>query len=74
VHHLSYFSMDHFEKHGVSHYTGGGYRVLKRTLSFGGVMGNLGRLIHAFSPRVYEANWCFIFRPSTLKFVLEVRK
>jgi len=74
VHHLSYFSMDHFEKMSVSHYTGGGFKVIERKLSFGGIMGNIGRLIHKLNPKKYESNWCFIFRPSTLKFVLRVIK
>jgi len=74
VHHLSYFSMDHFEKKGVQHYTGGGFKVLERRLSFGGLMGNVGRLIFTISPKKYESTWCFIFRPSTLKFVMVVNK
>lgn len=74
IHHLSYFSMEHFEKKNVSHYTGGGFRILARRLSFGGVMGLCGRLIHSLSPRAYESQWCFIFRPSTLRFKLEVKK
>ena len=74
IHHLSYFSMEHFEKENVSHYTGGGFRVLSRRLSFGGVMGLCGRLIYYLSPRAYESQWCFIFRPSTLRFKLEVKK
>jgi len=74
IHHLSYFSMDHFEKYSVAHYTGGGFKVLERKLSFGGILGNIGRLIYILSPKTYEKNWCFIFRPSTLKFVLYVVK
>lgn len=75
VHHLSYFSMDYFERPDVAHYTGGGYRVLRRRLSFGGgVMGLIGRMIFRISPRRYEAKWCFIFRASTLYFELEVVK
>ena len=74
IHHLSYFSMDHFEKKDVAHYIGGGFKVLERKLSFGGLLGNLGRVIYMISPREYESNWCFIFRPSTLRFVLEVNK
>lgn len=70
IHHLSYFSMDHLEKKSVSHYMTGGFKVIERKLSFGGIMGNIGRLLFAISPRSYEANWCFVFRPSTLKFVL----
>lgn len=74
VHHLSYFSMEHFERAGVAHYTGGGFRVIKRKLSFGGLLGNLGRLIYLLSPHEYEKNWCFMLRPGTLTFELEIRK
>lgn len=74
IHHLSYFSMEHFEKKNVRHYTGGGFRIVSRRLSFGGGMGLFGKLIHALSPRAYESKWCFIFRPSTLRFKLEVTK
>jgi len=74
VHHLSYFSMDHFAKADVSHYTGGGFEVEHRDLSFGGILGNIGRLIFSVSAREYEKNWCFVFRPSTLRYVLRVRK
>ena len=74
IHHLSYFSMNHFEKESVSHYTKGGFSVVQSKLSFGGIMGNIGRLIFMISPRAYESNWCFVFRPSTLKFELEVKK
>jgi len=75
IHHLCYFSMDHFEKESVKHYTGGGFTILQRRLSFGGgVMGLLGRLIFSISPKAYEAKWSFIFRASTLKFVLQVNK
>lgn len=75
LHHLSYFSMDHFEKTGVDHYTGGGFKVIERKLSFGGgVMGITGRLIFMISPRAWEAKWSFIFRASTLKFVLQIVK
>ncbi len=74
IHHLSYFSMDHFEKDSVAHYTGGGFEVIERRLSFGGLMGNIGRLILTISPKKYESTWCFIFRPSTLRFVLKIKK
>jgi ubiquinone/menaquinone biosynthesis C-methylase UbiE len=72
VHHLSFFSMDHFQRQGVAHYTGGGFSLVSRKLSFCGVMGNIGRLIFAFSPSAYEKNWCFIFRPGTLTFTRKV--
>ncbi len=74
VHHLSLFSMEHFEKKGVAHYTGGGFRVVRRKLSFGGLLGNLGRLIYLLSPTEYEKNWCFMLRPGTLTFEIEVNK
>jgi len=74
IHHLSYFSMEHFEKESARHYTGGGFRIVARRLSFGGLMGLCGRLIYTLSPRAYESKWCFIFRPSTLRFKLEVEK
>jgi len=74
VHHLSYFSMDHFQRQSVAHYTGGGFEVARRNLSFGGILGNIGRLIFSISPRLYENTWCFIFRPGTLRFELTVVK
>jgi len=74
VHHLSYFSMDHFKKKSVSHYMRGGFKVVKRRLSFAGVMGNIGRFLFKLSPKQYEVKWCFIFRPSTLNFILTVYK
>lgn len=74
IHHLSYFSFDHFEKSSVAHYIGGGFEVIHRKLSFGGLMGNIGRLIYLISPKKYEATWCFIFRPGTLYFTLLVNK
>lgn len=74
IHHLSYFSMDHFGKISVAHYTGGGFKVTSRKLSFGGIMGNIGRLIFLISPKNYEKNWCFIFRPGTLTFDISVIK
>ncbi len=75
IHHLCYFSMDHFEKESVKHYTGGGFTIEERKLSFGGsIMSLLGRLIFSLSPKAYEAKWSFIFRASTLKFVLRVNK
>ena len=70
VHHLSFFSMDHFQREGVAHYTGGGFSLVSRKLSFSGIMGNIGRLIFAFSPSAYEKNWWFIFRAGTLTFTL----
>jgi len=74
LHHLSYFSMDHFTREQVAHYTSAGraFEIVSRRLSFGGLMGNIGRLIFSISPAAYERNWCFVFRASTLEFVLRV--
>lgn len=75
VHHLSYFSFDHFAKPSTAHYAGGGLRVADRKLSFGGgVLGAIGRLLFSLSPEKYERKYCFIFRASTLSFELEVVK
>jgi len=71
THHLSCFSMDHFEKNEAAHYTGGGFRVVERKLSFGGILGNIGKIIYRISPKSYEKKWCFIFRPGTITFVLQ---
>lgn len=74
VQHLSYYSMDHFERDHVRHYTGGGFRVVARGLSFGGGLGLIGRLLFALSPELWEKQFCFVFRGSTLRFELEVVK
>lgn len=75
VHHLSYFSLDHFEKPSVSHYAGVALRIRSRHLSFGGGLGGLiGRLLFKLSPEAYERKYCFVFRASTLRFELEVSK
>lgn len=73
VHHLSFFSFDHFEKRSASHYMGSGVKVVRKKLSFGGgILGLLGRLFFTLSPEYYEKKLCFIFRASTLEIVLEV--
>lgn len=75
VHHLSYFSMDHFSRDAVVHYTGGGFKVDMRRLSFpGGVFGLIGRLAFSISPKWWESRLSFIFRASTLRFRLKVIK
>jgi len=75
IHHLSYFSFDHFEKDSVSHYVGKGVSIQKKKLSFGGgIFGLLARLLFRISPKKYEQKYCFIFRASTLTFWLEVRE
>ena len=73
LHHLSYFSFDHFERESVSHYVGKGIKVKDKKISFGGgLMGLMARLIFKISPKKYEQKYCFIFRASTLIFTLEV--
>lgn len=73
VHHLSYFSFDHFELDSVSHYVGKGVKVKNRKLSFGGgILGLIARLVFKINPRKYEEKYCFIFRASTLTFGIEV--
>jgi SAM-dependent methyltransferase len=75
VHHLSYFSFDHFARPAAQHYVGGGLHVVQRQLSFGGgFLGLTGRLIFLWSPETYEKKFCFMFRASTLRFTLEVIK
>lgn len=75
VHHLSYFSMDHFSREAVAHYTGGGFEVVARKLSFpGGVFGLIGRVAFSLSPKWWESRLSFLFRASTLRFVLRVVK
>ena len=75
VHHLSYFSCDHFEKSSGMHYVAGGLKVVSRKLSFaGGLLGLVGRLIFSLTPETYEKNFCFLFRASTLRFELRVTK
>jgi len=71
VHHLSCFSMNHFVKKEAAHYTGGGFEVIKKRLSFGGIFGNIGKIIYMISPKLYERKWCFIFRPGTITVVLK---
>lgn len=75
LHHLSYFSFDHFEKMSVRHYVGSGLKVVQRNLSFGGgLLGLIGRMIFSLSPEAFEKKYCFIFRASTLRFELQVVK
>ncbi len=57
IHHLSYFSFDHFEKDSVAHYVGKGIKVKDKKLSFGGgVFGLLARVIFKINPHKYEKN------------------
>lgn len=73
IHHLSYFSFDHFEKNSAAHYVGKGIKIKQKKLSFsGGFMGLIGRFIFNLNPKKYEQKYCFIFRASTLTFNIEV--
>jgi SAM-dependent methyltransferase len=75
IHHLSYFSMDHVEEPGARHYIGRGLRVSSRRLSFSrNLTGSIGRLIFRLSPRLYEKEFCFVFRARVLHFELRVEK
>lgn len=77
IYHLSYFSMDHFQKESASHYMKLGGKVIhvrNRRLSFGGgLLGLVGRLIFSISPEYYEKKYCFLFRASTITWVLQVK-
>lgn len=75
LHHLSWFSMDHFDRGWVARQVGARLRVTRRRLSFGGgPLGIIGRILFALSPRAWEKHWCFVFRASTLRFELVVDK
>jgi len=75
VHHLSYFSFDYFAKSSARHFMGGGLKVVRRKLSFGGgLLGLLGRLLFSLNPATYEKKFCFLLRASTLTFDLQVTK
>lgn len=70
LHHLSWFSIEHFTN--ARHYTGSGFRLVGRRLSFvGGPLGLVARLLFAISPDAYEKHFCFVFRASTLDFEIE---
>tara|TARA_B100000475_G_C14967936_1_gene302685 strand:+ start:479 stop:985 length:507 start_codon:yes stop_codon:yes gene_type:complete len=73
IHHLSYFSFNHFEKESASHYIGKGIKIENIKLTFGGgLMGIIARLIFKINPKRYEQKYCFIFRASTLIFNIRV--
>lgn len=76
VHHLSYFSMDHFEKESVAHYVGGGFKVIKKELTFNGgrIFKRIGRMLFRTNPKKYEERWCFIFRAGTIRYFMVVIK
>lgn len=76
VHHLTLYSMDHFEKPNVKHYTGGGFKVIDRRLTFGGggPFKIIGNLLYKYDPRRYEKKWCLIFRAGTVHYHLRVIK
>jgi hypothetical protein len=75
LHHLSFFSMEHFAKPAARHYVGGGFAIRRKELRFGrGPLGLLGRLFFRLSPLTWEKQLCFVFRARTLTFELEVQK
>jgi SAM-dependent methyltransferase len=75
LHHLSYFSMNHYEHEYLRASLPGRVEVTRRRLSFGGgVLGVLGRLAFTFAPELYERKLAFVFRASTLRFELAVSK
>ena len=70
LHHLSWFSIEHFT--GTRHYTPQGFRLVRRKLSFvGGPLGLVARILFAISPDAYEKHFCFVFRAGTLDFEVE---
>jgi SAM-dependent methyltransferase len=75
LHHLSYFSMNHYEHEYLRCALPGRVNVTQRRLSFGGgVLGVLGRLFFTLSPDLYERKLAFVFRASTLRYELRVEK
>ncbi len=75
LHHFSYFSLDYFENRSARHYTGGGFRIARRRLSFGGgLLGVTGRILFALSAEAWEKHFSFVFRGGTLTFELVVEK
>jgi SAM-dependent methyltransferase len=73
--HLSYFSMDHFERKYLPDDLNSRVVVTHGRLCFGGgLLGLLGRLCFLLSPELYEQKACFVLRASTLRFELRVEK
>ena len=70
--HLGYFSMDYFCSEKGANYIGGHrFEMVEKRLSFGGnMLGLIGRGLFALSPEKWEKRWAFIFRASTLRFVM----
>jgi SAM-dependent methyltransferase len=70
--HLGFFSMDYFCSERGNNYTGDcKFQMVEKHLSFGGnLLGLIGRGLFALSPDKWEKRWAFMFRGSTLTFVL----
>ncbi len=70
--HLGFFSMDYFCSDRGNNYTGDyQFQMVEKHLSFGGnLLGLIGRGLFALSADKWEKRWAFIFRASTLRFVL----
>lgn len=71
-HHLSFFSFDMFCQEKNSHYLGGKMFAMKRkTLSFGGGISLIGRVLFYMNPEKYEQKYAFWFPASTIKVELQ---
>lgn len=70
--HLGFYSMDYFCSDERSNYTGKfRFDMVEKKLSFGGnLLGLIGRGLFALSPEKWEKRWAFMFRASTVRFVL----
>lgn len=70
--HLGFFSLDYFCTGERANYTGDfRFEMAERRISFGGnLLGLIGRALFALSPDKWERRWAFMFRASTLRFVL----
>ena len=70
--HLGFFSMAYFCSEKGDNYIGDcRFEMVQKRLSFGGnLLGLIGRGLFALSPEKWEKRWAFMFRASTLTFIL----
>jgi SAM-dependent methyltransferase len=70
--HLGFHSLDYFCSGQRANYTGDfRFEMVEKRLSFSGnLLGLIGRGLFALAPDKWESRWAFIFRASTLRFVL----
>ena len=74
LHHFSAFSLDAFCNDGC-HYRPRLFTMELRRLTFSGhPLCHIGRFLAAISLRGYEFRWCYVFRPSNLRWRLRVIK